>query len=614
MTGGLINIVSYGFDDLYLTGAPQITFFKVVYRRHTNFSKESVSLPLGELNFNNEINIPVPKIGDLTRGAFLQLDIPSVKFLKTETAADLTKSEKTVLETAFDIPLTSDQLAIASDYQTVLDFMAINTNGYRIAVDNKDIKNQTTETYVNSILAVLLYSGLDTEYEAALLRALTYENSINNRKTYFLSFGMSNIKETLNTTIVEDSKYDDYTIQDVFNMVSIAINVSKEVTNYYFKKVQEKRDLEIQYGSRYAKFAWVEKLGHAIIDRIDINIGGERIDRHYGDWINIWYELTSSSFQDNAYNRLIGNVREMTTFDNNEKPKYILTIPISFWFCKNPGLAFPLIALQYSTFSLTIKLKKIESCAYIEKLPTKDQDGNDIDILALSLSDIWENVGLNINATLLIDYIYLDSLERKRFAQSAHEYLVETVQYMSLENVTDQRQSITFDFSGPCKEIIWIAQKMSYVEEESTNNKLLFNYSYSVNKIGNPILSSKLTLNGYTRFESTHNNYFNYLQPNSHHMRTPSDGINVYSFSLYTEEHQPSSCCNFSRIGNSNFVITINPKMFVYKKSDVDPSITPDSEDDEVLSTAINIRIYATRYNILRIIGGMAGFAYQYSV
>jgi hypothetical protein len=88
----------------------------------------------------------------------------------------------------------------------------------------------------------------------------------------------------------------------------------------------------------------------------------------------------------------------------------------------------------------------------------------------------------------------------------------------------------------------------------------------------------------------------------------------VYSFSLYPEEHQPSSCCNFSRIGNPNFTVMIKPLMFKYKKSDIDPSIQKNSSDDEIVDTLVNIRIYAVRYNILRIIGGMAGFAYQYIV
>lgn len=617
MAGGLINMVSYGLDDLYLTGAPQITLFKIVYRRHTNFSKESVSFNLSTpINFGDEFDVVIPKTGDGVKGLTLQLEIPATKFLKTDTAADLSNGETQILRTPFPINLTSEQLAIVADYSTINNFMAVNSNGYRIAFDNKNIKNQTTESYVSSILAVLEYSdSLDSEYKNALERAFTYEQSVGNRATDFVLFYKNtDIKHMLNSLIVEPNAYESYTVTDVFKMVNYAMSVCVEVKEYYFKKVQEKRNLELKNNSLYAKFAWVKRLGHAIIDKIDVNIGGERIDRHYGDWLEIWYELTSSTSQNELYNKIIGDVREMTTYDSNEKPKYLLSIPLSFWFCKNAGLMFPLVALQNANMSLTVKLKKIEKCAYIEKLPTKDQDGNDIDLMQLPLSDVWENSGNIINASVLVDYIFVDTLERKRFAQSAHEYLIETVDVMSFENTTDSQKSITLDFNGPCKELIWLAQKTSYIEGNTTNRTHLFNYSRSANGVGNGIVKSKLLFNGYTRFDYLHDNFFNYVQPHYHHRRTPSDGINVYSFGLHPEEHQPSGTCNFSRIGNPQLFLTIHPDMFKYYKSDIDMSIEPGSENDELLTTTVEIRIYAVRYNVLRIIGGLAGFAYQYMV
>ena len=617
MAGGLINIISYGLNDLYLTGAPQITLFKVVYRRHTNFSRESIILDIDNLNFGKEVDISIPKIGDLMKNIYLQLEIPSVRLRKNEIIADATPSEANAILTGIDtsIPLTSAQLSITSDYPTVINFMAVNTAGYRIAQDLKNIKNITTEAFVSKVLISLQYqNSLDSEYQAALTRAYTYETSVGNKKPLFILFYKnSDIKDILNTRIVELNAYSQYSVTDVFNMIESAINVSKEVQNYYFTKVMEKKNLDLEYSSPYAKFAWVERLGHAIVDKVDINIGGERIDRHYGDFINIWYELTSSSFQDELYNKLIGNVREMTTFDSNERPQYNVIIPLSFWFCKNAGLAFPLVALQYADISLSIKLKPIEQCAYIERLK-QTIDGESVDIQEMSLSDIWENYGYVMNASLFVDYIYLDSLERKRFAQSAHEYLIETTDNLFIENITDKRQSITLDFNGPCKELIWVVQKTSYVSDSSNNNKLTFNYSYNSNKTGNPIKSSSLLFNGYSRYDFSYINYFNYLQPSSHHSRTPSDGINLYSFSLFPQEHQPSSCVNFSRISNPNFVMEIDTKMFTYQLSDIDPLIIAGSDDDEILPTAIDVRIYSIRYNVLRIIGGMAGFAYQYNV
>ena len=215
----------------------------------------------------------------------------------------------------------------------------------------------------------------------------------------------------------------------------------------------------------------------------------------------------------------------------------------------------------------------------------------------------------------MLEYIYLDTLERKRFAKSAHEYLIETVQQFSIVDTTDIDQLLTLDFDGPSKEIIWIVQKSSYVAGTYNQNKLTFNYSLNANGVGNPVDDIGLSLNGYSRFlTGIHNMFYNYLQPFKHHTRCPGDGINVYSFALFPEEHQPSCSCNFSRIGSTTFKMSLNPLIFKYYSSDINPSIIPMSEQDAQLSTTVDVRAYSKRYNVLRIIGGMAGFGYKYTV
>lgn len=614
MGGGLINIVSYGANDLYITGSPQITFFKVAYRRHTNFSIESIAIDFGEFNFGDEINVQFPKVGDLFSNTYIQIDIPAVHLKKTDIASDLSSSETTLLNSEFPIPLTDEQIAIVDDYQTIIDFQKINCAGYRIAVDNKSIQNQTTEQYVLSILNAMIFTdSVDTAYRNALSRARDYESSIDNNTIGFvLDYRTSDITYILTSTIVTPDSYLLYTINDVYLIVSNAINTSKKVKKYYFEKVKEKSVLTQEYSSTYAKFAWIHKLGHAIIDRVDINIGGERIDRHYGEWINLWYELTSYTNQTELYNRMIGDVITMTTFDKNEKPAYTLTIPLSFWFCRKIGSAFPIIALQYNTISLTLKLHTIEQCAYVENVPTEDLNGDAVDITQLSLSDVWDNLGLGLTGRMLVDYIYLDNLERKRFAQSAHEYLIETNQRIFIENTNDYQQLIEIEFNGPSKEIIWFAQKTVYIDGDTTKIIHPFNYSLTADGVGNPFTMSKLLLNSYEVFNISHSSYYNNVIPYAHHTRNPSDGINVYSFSLFPEEHQPSGTCNFSRISNIVFMVTLDQDIFKYNASDIDPTITPNSTNDSELDTSINIVIYSQRYDIIRFIGGLAGFAYKY--
>lgn len=628
MVGGLINIVSYGFNDLYLTGSPQITFFKIVYRRHTNFSKESIVVPVGQMNFGNEISVNLPKVGDLFTNTFIQLQIPEVSLLKTDTASDLTTEEISILTAPLEIDMTADEIEIVNDYQIIINFMAVNIAGYRIAIDNQSIKNNSIHTFVDSINSVLNYSGgLDSDYRGALSRAATFENTLSNsfNDGYILDYRLSDIKHILATNFPDINAYNNYTIPDVVKWVTSAVEVCIKVKGYYFKKVQKKYSLDKDANSLYAKFAWVEKLGFAMIDRVDINIGGERIDRHYGDWLNIWYELTSSVEQDNLYNKLLGNVKELTTFDRNSKPSYVMTIPLNFWFCRKMGLAFPLISLQYNPVSITIKLKDIDECAYLEELPQVDSDNNPLNINALSLADIEDNQGWVINVDLLVEYIYLDSIERKRFAQSAHEYLIETVEKIEISSIFDSDNTIELDFTGPSKEIIWHVKKAAYNSRETTFKKYPFVYSldvqnqdnslvFSKRKKDNPVNSAQLLLNGKERFIFAKKEYFNLIEPLEHHTRVPSEGINVYSFGLYPEEHQPSSTCNFSVISNPSMLMTVNDNMFSYLKSDVHPNINLGGDGDEVLDTDVIISIYSVRYQVIRFIGGFGAFAYSYSV
>ena len=137
---------------------------------------------------------------------------------------------------------------------------------------------------------------------------------------------------------------------------------------------------------------------------------------------------------------------------------------------------------------------------------------------------------------------------------------------------------------------------------------ILQNYGIFIDGSVNPIAYALLKFNGHDRFDRREGEYFNYVQPEQHHSNTPKDGINCYSFALYPEDHQPSGACNFTKITYPKLNLIVNPQIFRYKLSDVDPSITP--ENDEVLDTDANMSIYSVKYQVLRIISGMAGFAY----
>jgi hypothetical protein len=270
--------------------------------------------------------------------------------------------------------------------------------------------------------------------------------------------------------------------------------------------------------------------GLELIKSVEVEIGGQRIDKHYGEWLNIWNELTQTAGHESAY----ASMTEGT----------VMYVPLEFWFCRNPGLALPLIALQYHEVKVNVE---------------------------------FDTVATLSEASLFVDYIYLDTDERRRFAQVSHEYLIEQLQFTGEETAASK---IKLNFNHPVKELVWVSKKTSGV---SFGTYQAFG------------TSATLQLNGHERFSSRDAAYFSVVQPYQHHERVPvtknasgdfvNKNINVYSFALKPEEHQPSGTCNMSRIDNATLSIANHE--------------------------AGNISVYAVNYNVLRIMSGMGGLAYS---
>ena len=555
MAGGLMQLVAYGAQDVYLTGNPQITFWKVVYRRHTNFAVESIEQVFnGSGDFNKKVVCQIQRNGDLITKVYLRVGLPA------------------------------------------------------------------------------LASG----------------------------------------------------------------NV------------------------------WVSKIGHAMLNYITLNIGGTDIDKQYGDWFNVWYELSRKFAHDRGYAQMIGDTTALTSLQVSPAGTVATTlyVPLYFFHCRNDGLALPLIATQYHDTRIEIQF-------------------NAFNTLINSMTSVTAQTTASLaTCSLFVDYVYLDSEERKKFAQASHEYLIEQLQFTGAESVTSVSSKFRLNFNHPCKALYWNVQQTKYTAGNSflayvpndwqatkvlatkravlaygdltfannnngvivaksglsrtsatqtnftltsgvlsdlftainaakcvmyadiSNNSPTVNYALNVNNIEilghllpddlvsatiaqlgstfdpngtqrnttgdgaangskstevgsvtpsvsgvsdvrvwdytnygtylnktiNPISQVLLQLNGQDRFSVREGMYFNYVQPWQHHSNTPADGINMYSFSLNPEEHQPSGTCNMSRIDNATLNLTFN---------------------DSTVATNATIKIYATNYNVLRIMSGMAGLAYS---
>ncbi|MDA7573902.1 hypothetical protein N8751_01315, partial [bacterium] len=378
------------------------------------------------------------------------------------------------------------------------------------------------------------------------------------------------------------------------NLQAAAANVSANDLNNY-PNIDDRVNNSSLKSTHAAAIPGSNRIGQRAIEYVEVEIGGQCIDKQYGDWMDIWAGLTYDNEKWSKWNRIVNG-----TLSSNSSGNKKLYIPLQFWFCRNPGLALPLIALQYHEVKLNVQFASSVTWTHQRDLfsgtsritaintgPTLTNNG-DFMITGDNGSDIEFVTGttktvMSIeNCCVFCDYIFLDTDERRRFAQVSHEYLIEQVQYSNALTLASGEDQHELRFNHPVKELVWAAQT-------GTNAGNNFNY---FNGTGDMIKTALLQLNGHDRMKKREGSYFRCVQPYQHH--TGADGQSntdewggyyCYSFGLKPEEHQPSGTCNFSRIDNA--VLTING------------------------SSTGTLKVWAVNYNVLRIMSGMGGLAYS---
>ena len=583
MPGGLLTLVCYGCNDLYLTGAPQITFFKIAYRRYTNFSIESIIVaPNTHTNFGEEIEIIIPRTGDLMSKTFLAINLPETYFSFDE----------------FDFisPTVTLNPNFLTNYNKVKSFMKYNTAAYRTILRDYKVNGITT-TDIKLNLDILINGDGQT---AKINFDNLYNNSLPEMLKYYLK--TSNIfTMTENILSVDTDSID--VLLTVFNIAQNCIESSIKCQDYYFNLYNDALKIYQIDSIKNLKFSWNNNLGHNIIEYIDVYIGGEYIDRTDGEILEIFYQLQNINTKDKIYNELIGMKKELVTFDSLRKPAFTMYIPFQFWFTKNYGSAFPLVASQHSEVVFKIKFKNLNNCATIQNIPNYDY----------TLEDLWDDKKYYLNCNLLVDYIFLDGLERRKFAQSSHEYLIETLQ-STYEIINTNNYIYHLDMKHPCKEFIWFFQKEVYkIDTTGKYTGQFNNFSIDISNNGSIMNNTSISLNGDDKIDKFVGKwqYYNYIQPYQCHTRTPSNGIYIYSNALSPEQIQPSGTMNLSKIKDVAFNFNLNPNAFFYNLSDIDPTIIKGSYGDELLPTNIYFKIYVIAYNILRLSNGYTGLAFS---
>ena len=380
------------------------------------------------------------------------------------------------------------------------------------------------------------------------------------------SFAMENIEQTVNGTAADSGR------------VSVTVARNGDLVGDMYVELKVKSS-----GVTSANAAWVAERA---INNVELSIGGQRIDKQYQKWWRLYSELYLDESKKATYGKMSSGVSGKTVY-----------LPLYFFFNRNPGLYLPLIALQYHEVRLDFDLS-----AHFD------------DWLDTSTFKVWAN------------YIYLDTEERRRFAQKGHEYLIEQVQHTGADTVdASNTKQVRLSYNHPVKELVWCfsntqtQNSMWNFTTASTDgnvkmqvapaigagsNVLVSTSTYGAPQLGlgdiiggdaiftedsvGPLTNFKLVLNGQDRFKEQKGKYFNQVQSFQHHTGSPYPGIYSYSFALKPEEHQPTGTCNFSRIDNAQVAVTMG-----------------------AANNATTMHMFATNYNVLRIQSGMGGLAFS---
>jgi Major capsid protein N-terminus/Large eukaryotic DNA virus major capsid protein len=332
---------------------------------------------------------------------------------------------------------------------------------------------------------------------------------------------------------------------------------------------------------------WVNDIAYALIKDVSIEIGEKEIDKHTGEWMKIWGDLTIDASQRQGYNEMLGHWDVYPPTGINSSQPLSVTIPLKFWFCNNIGSALPLICLQAHPIRIIIHLRPFQELWWNATVPAGP--GQPCPAITPVQISRFQMFG---------DYIYLGTEERRRMASKEHEYLITQLQIAPVQSIPAgvQQMSIPLHFNLPCKEFIWVMQetRMKTAREWfNFSNALQYNGGESGVTTQDLLSTAILRLDGQDRFYIRNAVYFRQLQVLQHHTSVPESPsfVYLYSFSMRPEDEQPSGSINCSKINDIIMALTFNP-------------------DSTILSQTRTVQFYAVNYNVLYIVGGLGGIRY----
>lgn len=342
--------------------------------------------------------------------------------------------------------------------------------------------------------------------------------------------------------------------------------------------------------SEFHTARWVRRLGEAMIESVSVVIGNAVVDQQYGEWLQVWNQLTLEANKLNMYNRMIGHTTDMNDPDllrSSVKAGEVfikgrpIIVPLAFWFNKNSGTALPLQALQYNEVMVHVTLRPMQDLYMVNlkdgrgyRRPDATQGRHRLK----NFAPTWaiSPTGMEARPYMETNYVFLEDSERTKYASAASlQYLIDQVNQFSKRLEVAGVHNVDLVLQNPVKEIIWVLKPFDYRSRNAWAE-----YAHE-----DTMEWAKLVFNGANRVEEKPSQYFNLIQPYQHHTSSPLSGVFVYSFALRPEAWQPTGSCNMSRIPNIRLQLKV--------------------------TMPCEIIVYATNYNFLRVAGGMGNVAFH---
>jgi len=498
---GLLELVAHGIQDIFLIGNPQITFFKTVYKRHTNFSMEAFQISYDQTpKWNSKTTFNITRYADLMHTMIFEMDLPLLVAKPTS-------------DTFWSGP--------ASDFNIGQGNISWVNNTGHAAV-----------TYYDLTIGKQLIDRQFSEW-MEIWTQLSQSESKKRGLDFMLNRNTDLIINTGPLTV--------YIPLQFWFCRNIGLSLPLVALQYH--------DVELEVNFR-------------------------QFNQMYTFGANNYYSATSDGTNVLRVVKLYSSTPNLST----TCLAFIVVFPDGKEYYINPTTQN--FSGQNGTTGNPYLLNMV-------RLIPAGYTNSTIYIKPNGVVDTSYNTNIT-EARLYVDYIYLDTIEQKEFANAKHRYLIEQVQYSAPESITSNMATKRFPlpFNLPIKELFWLVQLDSvYI----TND--LFNYSNTVDPIvpkNNSISSALIYINGIERFSVRTGDYFRLIQPYQKHTRSPNSFIYIYSFSVKPEEHQPSGCSNFSKLNTKEIFLNFKPNL-----------------------GSQQLRVYALSYNILRILSGMGGVAFS---